>query len=194
MANLNTPFGFKPWQHIAGGTPGRIGSYNIASGLGSNIFTGDLVVITGTGLNITVATVATGRILGSFAGCRYADSMGEIKFALYWPTGTVATGLQYGDSPEALVHDDPKQTFLAQVDDTAGLVAADVGQTADFVAGAGDTNTGISGHQVDQSSLSTSQQLRVLRLAPQPDNAYGQYAKALVEIINHVYQAGNTGI
>lgn len=192
--NTNTPFGFKPHRHVAGGTPGRLGGYFIASALATDLFKGDAMTLTATSKRVTVATVATSSILGAFAGVQYVDSQGEVRFARYWPTGTVATGLQPGQDPECQIFDDPDQLFIAQVDDTAGLVAADIGQTADFVAGAGDTTTGVSGHQLDQSSLGSSQQFRIVDLYRIPDNAFGQYAKAVCQVFNHVYRSTNTGI
>lgn len=195
MPNVNRPMGFQPIQHGAGGVPGRSGSYSIASELAQDLFTGDLVTLTGTGRNITVATVATGMILGSFQGCRYVDAQGNVVFAKHWPSGTVAKALHPGGfACEAIVADDPFQYFLAQMDDTAGLVVADVGNAADFIAGAGNALTGISGHQVDQSSLGDAQQLRIVDLWRAPDNDYGQFAKAVVQIRNHVYLNINTSI
>lgn len=185
MANRNTPFGFKPFYAPGGGNFGRQGGYEVASATGSDIFNGDLVALTGTRRRITVATVATGYILGSFHGVRYVTSLGDIRFAPYWPNGLVASGLTPGADPEALVHDDPNQEFMAQVDDTAGLTTADIAETADFVAGAGSAATGQSAHQIDQSSFDVSQQLRILALAPLPDNEYGQYAKAICKIRMH---------
>lgn len=181
MANNNTPFGFRPYNPIGGGVNGRLGSYIIASALASNVFNGDCVGMVGTGRRITIATVATGAILGSFHGVRYTDSLGEIKFMPFWPTGTVATGLVPGaDGPEALVHDDPMQSFIAQVNGV-GLAAADEFSTMDFVAGAGSTLTGQSAHQLDASSVAASQQFIVLGLAPLPGMEYGVSAKAFCQ-------------
>lgn len=194
MANRNTPFGFKPFYAPNGGNFGRQGSYDIASATAADIFNGDLVALTGTRRRITVATVATGFILGSMHGVRYVTSLGDIRFAPYWPTGLVASGLTPGADPEALVHDDPNQEFIAQVDDTAGLTANDIGETADFVASAGSTSTGQSAQVIDQSSFDVSQQLRILALAPLPDNEYGQYAKAICKIRVHQLAEAFTGL
>lgn len=184
--NLNTPFGFRPIQAPhGGGVYGRLSAYEIPSAHAENIFTGDLVAMSGTGRRIVVATVATGAIVGSFQGVRYTNSLGEVKFMPYWPTGTVATGLHPGQNPEAIVADDPNQLFVAQVDDSTGLAEGDVGETMDFVAGAGNTATGLSGHQLDKSSADVNQQLRILGLARLPNNAYGQYAKAICKIRVH---------
>lgn len=195
MPNVNSPYGFRPYNHGAGGTPGRLGRYFIASALAQNLFIGDPVTLTGTNRFVTICTVATGMILGSFQGCRYVDSQGNVQFARNWVTGTVATGLTPGDAgPEALVADDPEQLFTVQMNTATGMVAADVGNTADFVAGAGNALTGISAFQLDQTSLGASQQLRIVDLARFPDNDFGQFAKAVVQVFNHVYRNINTGL
>lgn len=195
MPNVNTPYGFKPLnQGAGGGIPGRIGRYWVASGLAQNLFIGDPVTITGSDRNITICTASTGKILGSFAGVRFVDSAGNVQFVRNWVSGTVATGLVPGDQPEALVFDDPEQHFSIQMSTATGMVAADVGQTADFVAGAGNALTGISGFLLDQTTLGTSKQCRIVDLLRVPDNAFGQFAKAVVQIFQHVYRSTNTGL
>jgi hypothetical protein len=194
MPNINTPFGFRPYNHGVGGTPNRLGRYFLASALAQALFIGDPVVITGTDRFITIAT-ATNQMLGSFQGARFVDAGGNVQFVRNWVSGTVASGLTPGDAgPEALVADDPEQWFQIQVSAVAGLVAADVGQTADFVAGAGNALTGISGFLLDQTTLGASKQCRVVDLVRNPDNAFGQFAKAVVQILKHVYKASNVGL
>jgi hypothetical protein len=184
MPNINTPFGFRPFYAPGGGNFGRVGGYEIPSAHAENIFTGDAVALSGTGRRIVVATVATGSIVGAFHGVRYVNSLGEVKFAPFWPTGTVATGLFPGANPEAQVHDDPNQEFISQVDGV-GLAEVDVASTMDFVAGAGSTATGQSAHQLSAASVGASQQFRLIALAPLPDNSYGQFAKAISKIRVH---------
>lgn len=193
MANVDRPFGFTATRHGGGGTPQRLGSYEIADGLGSDIFSGDPVVIQGTGRTIDLASAGnTNLITGIFAGVRYTDANGDVQFRPHWPTGTVGTGLQRGDAnPEALVYDDPDQEFIIQVSASAGLVAADVGSVANFVAGAGSAFTGRSAYELDQTSIgqAVDRQLRILGLSRIPENDFGEFAKARVLIRNHSYGA-----
>jgi hypothetical protein len=97
--------------------------------------------------------------------------------------------LQRGDdNPEALVYDDPRSEFIVQVSASAGLVVADVGQLANFVAGAGSAFTGRSAALLDQTTLNASaRQFRILGLSRIPENDYGEFAKARVLINNHSY-------
>ena len=116
------------------------------------------------------------------------SSHGDVQFRPRWPSGTVATGIATGEDPEALVYDDPGQEFVIQVSGSAGLVAADVGQMGNFVAGAGNAFTGRSAFEFDQTTLASStKQLRILGLARQLENDYGEFAKARVLINNHSY-------
>ena len=184
--NVDRPNGLVASRHSAGGTPQRLGGYSIASALAENIYSGDPVDLTGLGRNIALATAGDDNpIVGIFAGVKYVDSNGEQQFRPRWPTGTVATEI------EALVYDDPLQEFVVQVDGAAGLIEADVGLLAALVAGAGNNFTGRSAWQADQSTLAATVtlQVRILGLARQLENDYGEFAKARVVIQRHRYGA-----
>lgn len=189
MANTNSPYGFKPKVHAGGGVlrPGTI-PYQIASGLASNIYRGSPVIPVNTNRRINVAA-AGNRLLGFFQGCNYVDSEGSVQFRPRWASGTT---LKTGTIAEAIIWDDPNILFSAQVDDTAGLVATDIGNFADIVIGTGSAVTGQSGDMVDQSTLGTaSGQVKIIALDPTVGNDYGQYAKALVQI-NETYAGPDT--
>lgn len=184
--NIDRPAGLIPVRHRGGGTPGRLGAYTIASALAENIFSGDPVDLTGSGRNIALATAGTNNpIVGIFAGVNYVDANGEQQFRPRWISGTVATEI------EALVHDDPLTEFIGQVDDTLGLVVAEVGLNANLVAGTGNNFTGRSGWQIDKTGMATgiTLQVRILGLSRQPNNDFGQFAKARVFINRHRYNA-----
>jgi hypothetical protein len=190
MTNVDRPFGFTATRHGAGGTPQRLGSYEIENGLAEDIFSGDPVVLTGTGRRIILSSAGNANlIVGIFAGVRFTDARGDVIFEPNWLSGTVGTGLQRGeDNPEALVYDDPRSEFIIQVSGAAGLVEADVGQLANFVAGTGNAFTGRSAYELDQTTLNPSaRQLRILGLSRIPENDYGEFAKARVLINNHSY-------
>lgn len=186
MSNVNRPTGLIPVSHLAGGIPHRLGAYTIANDLNQNLFRGDPVTLTGTGRNITIATGATANpVLGAFAGVRYVNGDGEQIFSAKWPAQSSGV---FSDI-EALVYDDPFQVFKVQVSGSAGLVEGDVGRTSNLVAGSGNSFTGLSGWLLDQTELDedAADQVRILGLARDIDNEYGQYAKALVQIQRHSY-------
>ena len=189
--NVDRPFGFTATRHGAGGTPQRLGSYEIANALPSDIFSGDPVVILGSGRTIDIATAGNANlIVGIFAGVRYTDANGDVQFRPFWASGTVGTGLQRGeDNPEALVYDDPRSEFIVQVSESAGLAVGDVGNLANFVAGSGNAFTGRSAALLDQTTLDpgVARQFRILGLSRIPENDYGEFAKARVLINNHSY-------
>ncbi len=190
--NLNNPSGFTAVKHSRGGVPVRVNSgadYNIAGGLASNIFTGDLVKPTGTGTNIDIVAAGANPSIGAFHGVNYVDANGDTQFRRRWLSGqTVAVG----SVPEATVFDDPDLLFDAQISGAAGMVAANVGNTANLTAAvAGNQTTGVSGEQVDQATLSavsTTQQVQVQSLRLLANNSYGQFARALVSIFLHYKQ------
>jgi hypothetical protein len=184
MANTNAPFGLRPVGHIAGGDV-RLQEYSIASAYNTNIFQGDVVELTGTGTNVALAAAENVDNLGVFWGCRYVDSSGNQVFKNYWPADTVGTNIV------ALVYDDPMTMFECQTDT---LAAADVGTLVDWNAGTGSTTTGVSGLYAVGSVTGTSGKgLRVKKLVPRPDNAYGAYAKAHVVFAEHIHLTGAAG-
>lgn len=191
--NINNPSGFTGVKHAMGGVPGRLNNsadYNIAGALASNIFTGDLVKPTGTGTNIDLVAAGANPAIGSFHGVNYVDANGDTQFRRRWLSGQT---VQTGSVPEASVYDDPDTLFDAQVSGAAGLVAANIGNTANLTAAvAGNATTGQSGEQVDQATLSNSavnQQVQVQSLRLIQGNNYGQFARALVTIFLHYKNA-----
>lgn len=183
MANANQPFGLTPVRHYLGGLV-RSNDYRIASALAANIYSGDPVKSAGTGKTITVA--AAGNVmLGVFNGCQYTTAVGDVVWSPRWPTGTA---LLTGSECICDVYDDPHILFEAQVSGSAGLVAGDIGALADVTfATAGSAATGRSGAMVDQATIAQSggDGLKIVDYARRPDNALGQYCKALVLISQH---------
>lgn len=185
MANIDGAFGLRPSRHINGSCI-KNNEYSIASAYSTNIFVGDCVEMTGTGRNIAVAAGGNADNIGVFMGCRYVNAQGEQVFSKYWPASTVATDIV------ALVVDDPDVIFEAQTDT---LAEADVGLLTDWDNGAGNALTGQSGRELAASSgATTNQSLRIIRLVPRPDNAYGLYAKVEVMFIEHVLKGVVAGV
>jgi hypothetical protein len=191
MANSNTPFGLVPKMY-SNGTPwnGKANWYYIPVGNASAIFTGDLVTMDGTGSadgkypTVKRTAAADITIVGVVIGFATSPELGfdiDNLSRKYVP----ATTAMY-----CLVVDDPNVIFEIQEDSVGGAIAVTaLGNNADIVATAGSTTTGQSGMVLDSSDVvTTSQQLRILRLADRPDNALGNYAKWLVMINEHIYR------
>lgn len=184
MPNVNSPSGLTVKKHAKGGVV-RSNAYQIASALASNIYRGSGVIAVNTTKRIDVAAAGS-RLIGVFAQVQYVDSQGNVVFDRRWASGTT---LKTGTVAEAQVYDDPDIIFSVQVSSASGLVAADIGTAGDLVIGTGSAATGLSGDMLDQTTLTatvaTGGQLRVEELDPVIGNDYGQYAKALVRIVEH---------
>lgn len=188
--NVDRPNGLIPRRHGTGGTPGRLTAYAIDDQHPNDIFSGDPVKTLGSasllnGRAFIDVVGASDVAIGVFAGVRYVDSNGEQQFRPRWIGGTVVQ--EDPRSPvEALVYDDPDMRFVIQVSGAAGLAAVDVGQMMDYLVGAGNSFTGRSAFEADQSTLGGVGTLKVLALAgPTVNNDFGEFADALVLINQH---------
>lgn len=186
MANTNAPRGFEPVRHYAGGVA-RTSRYEIASALAANIGKGDPVKSTGTTKQITIAAGGN-TIRGVFAGCDYTTSDNRKVWAPNWVTGTA---LKTGTVCNAYVYDDPMILFRIQA--SAGFVAADVANTADFVVSAPTAATGNSTTQLDSANIGQGN-LTIVDLDRVTGNDYGTNAKVLVLINEHELKASVSGV
>lgn len=77
---------------------------------------------------------------------------------------------------------DPSQEYVGQA--TAGQIDAqtDIGQTCDILATAGNSTYKQSRQEIDSSSIGASQQLLLVRLAPEGLNEFGTNAAVVVKI------------
>lgn len=186
MANTDAPFGLRPVRSLLGCNYGQVNEYKIASEYATNLFIGDPVKMVAAG---TIERAAAGDvILGVFMGCRYSSDSQAVTAAdekKYWPASTVATDAY------AYVCDDPYTIFEVQADDdTADIAATDVGANADILVGTGNTRTGISGTELDASSIAASAaQLRIVKIVPREQNDWGDFAKIEVLINEHFYKS-----
>lgn len=178
MPNTNAPAGLQAIRRLNGG-PVTLSAYRIASGYGTSIFDGDLVKSAGTGKTIA-QSAATDVSVGVFHGCEYIDSQGNVIFSRYWPASTVPKA---GTEVIAWVYDDPLILFKVQAAASVGVVATDIGQSADIVVGTGNTSTGQSAGVLNAPG--TSKMLHLYELNEADDNAYGPNAKVNVLINKH---------
>lgn len=197
MANSNRPFGLSPVRH-ANGNPwtggGRL--YYVASTDNNALAIGDPVKSSGTGdsngvAGVTLATAGTamrGVIVGmggTVYGAGYYDPA-NLNITVMPATKTKAYYV--------LVCDDPYVVFEVQEIGTGtALAAVDIGLNANLVAG---TNSGyVSGWLLTNTTQATTLALdvRLLGLAQRSNNAFGAYAKWLVQFNQHELRAGTSG-
>jgi len=190
---VNAPWGLKP-NRYANGSPytGTTNQYNIASGYGTSLFTGDPVTTLNDGtIGIGVAGSA---IRGVFMGTKYTDTLGNIRFFPYWPASTT---VQTGSTVVALVIDDPNIVVNVQETNGSGaagtpLALADRGLNANFYVGTGNTTTGLSGTTINNATENTTGtlNLKILDLTPVPGNVVGAFANWICTINNHQFKGG----
>ena len=190
MANIDSAFGLIPIAKV-GQNPnnGGLTKYSIADNQGTAIFTGDPVTYKNDG-TVEVAD-NTKALLGVFRGCFYTDpSTSKPTWRPYFPATTSP-----GDAVGFIV-DDPFQSFIAQQDsDSVNLVAANLNENVNFVFGAGNTTTGVSGVEIDSSSKNTTatHQARLISFWDTPSNDSTANNSVFVIKINNHQLMGGTG-
>jgi hypothetical protein len=179
MANVDAPNGFTPVRHLAGGII-RMEEMPIATDTSAAIFSGDVVTL-GAGGYITVGLVGSTQLVGVFAGCKYTDEDGSIHYSKYWPAAQATLG---DADAVGYVYTDPNIVFAAQTSGTAAF--ADNGSFQDLTATAGDTSTGRSRQEVDETT-GTTNVFRQIGLVNKPGNTWGANAEIEVVIALHAY-------
>lgn len=188
MANLDTPFGFKPIKNL-NGSPwnGKANVYYIPSTDNTAVFVGDAVKSAGsadaTGKFPTVTQATAGAavrgVVIAFSDNPYVMIHPDTPNRSYRPAATAMY---------CLVVDDPQVIFEAQEDSTGNSITADmVSLSTNFVVGSGSTSTGKSAMELDSSDTGTDTtgNCRILRLVDREDNALGNYAKWEVLFAEH---------
>ena len=158
--------------------------YNIANGLASNIFHGDLVMMSAG--NLTPVATTTDYAVGVFVGCEYTDPTSkQPTFSRYFPANTSsAIG-----NPVGFVVDDPYATFMIQAD--ASVTAGDINsQNFAVTLGSGSTVTGNSGFGIKAASRATATKaVRPIAMIDDPNIALtvtdGAFPKLEVKIVQH---------
>lgn len=166
MSATSAPFGLRPAFHPSGLDRAQALAGGIASGYATAILKGQPVKYVTAG---TINVAAAGdSFVGAFAGVEWTDTTGRRRVSNNWPASTAGTDIvAYFYADQNIVYEIQADGSLAQ---TAIGDAADLSNTT-----AGSTTTGLS-----QATLSTtlagagnSAQMRILDLAPYPDNAWG---------------------
>jgi hypothetical protein len=177
MPNPASYYGFKPHRHLFGGVI-RPNEYRIADQASGNIFFGQPVKLADTG---TILVAAAGdRLLGIFAGAQWVDTDGTVRFEKMWPTGRATLGAA---GAKAMVFDDPYISFRVRSAGTPAIT--NIGNLADFVAGTGNTSTGISGAHLSGTMSSAVANFRILDFIADAENEVAQYAELEVQLVEH---------
>ena len=187
MANIDTPFGFKPVGHLLGASwSGKANVYYVPVGNASALFKGDAVKSQGsadaTGKYPTVVIAAAGdAIRGVVIG------FGDNPNVMTHPDTPNRDYLPISTAAYVLVIDDPYVIFEVQEDNVANDLTADmVGLNLNInTAADGSTTTGKSSTELDSSDTGSTGQCKLLGVSNRDDNALGTYCKWDVLIAEH---------
>jgi hypothetical protein len=190
MANVDSPKGLK-----VGGPLLRATWYGVAAAQASALYVGDPVIATGTSNQVILATAgSTNPILGAVIGVYDNSKIPGICGSDGVRVGYAASA--QGSAFSVLVADHPQQLFIAQGDgDTSYLDANDSGGNVPLVSGTGNSTSGISGWELDDSATAGStanEQIRLVRPVDRPDNTVAIANCDWYCRIN--YHQGNAGV
>ena len=197
MSSTSAPFGFRPSYHNSGQM--RPKAYTIASTYAANIFSGDPVKLTDSGV-IQLGTSDGTRsgttdgitLLGIFAGCQYLDATGKPTISPFWPSGTTGTEIV------AWVYDDPETLYDVQYNNPSPgtTVQTAVGEECDWTVASpgGSTQTGLSNTYLT-AIQSTSGQFQITGFAYNiNDSLTDAYVQVTVRLNEAAYKAAVNSI
>ena len=199
MATTATPYGLRPINEVSGlPYAGATRKLPIASGYGTNIFYGSVVIINATGtIELWTDLGSAGDpfpagTIGVFMGCSYTDATLGFVNRQYWPTGQVASDAL------AFIVDDPQVAFQMQGD--AAMTQITLGMNAPLAnvqsTSTGSTTTGNSNVALDATTAATTGiSFRVVDFINAPGSAVGDAFTDVVVKFNpgsHSYTK-NTG-
>lgn len=139
------------------------------------IYKGDLVKLDGT-TGVCIIAAANDAAIGVFDGCRYTDATGRPTYSPHWPGSTSgATAIEY------YVITDILTVFEIQSVSGTAVAATAIGDSADVVVAAGNTNTGISGSYLSGTLKGAAAvgNFRIEGLGGGLDNAWGDTSTIL---------------
>jgi hypothetical protein len=177
MSATNAPFGLRPAFHPSGLDRAQALANGIQAvstsginnvGYATTILKGQPVKYDPAGYIVVAA--AGDAFVGAFAGVEWTDTTGRRRVSNYWPANE---SFQTG-SVVAYFYNDPNIVYEIQTNAT--IAQTGLNSQYDFAdITAGSTTTGLSQARLGVSTGTTSAvaQLRVVDIAPYPDNAWG---------------------
>ena len=199
---IDAPYGFRPVNLLGGQVfAGSTRQMAIASGHATNIFFGDIVIMSSSGcINNATLTDSAVQVAGIFMGCSYINSSGQRVFGQYYPA-TISQTVDSANGTVAYIADDPdlvmKVAIVSGTTTISGNIRSGlVGGTAAWVANAGSTITGDSKQAIlSTTGTATTLPLKVIDVVPDTVNSSGSFTEVLVTWTGlvHMYR-GAAGI
>jgi len=187
-------FGLQPVNSGNGVTwNGQTNEYPLPATGGQTIFQGDPVALSTAG--VIIRGTATNPVLGVFQGCKVQDTTGVWQFANFF---NGATAFLTGNTPVAMVIDDPSVQYTITESDSAGASGTPLTQVnamgrANFLYTAGNTRTGLSAVTLNNTTASTASgmNLALIGYDQRTGNTAGAFANWIVQINNGQLRAGS---
>jgi len=199
---IDAPYGFRPVNLLGGQVfSGSTRQMAIASAHATNIFFGDIVIMSSNGcINNATLTDSAVQVAGIFMGCSYINSSSQRVFGQYYPA-TITQAVDTTNGTIAYVADDPdlvmKVAIVSGTTTISGNIRSGlVGGTAAWVANAGSTITGDSKQAIlSTTGTATTLPLKVIDVVPDTTNSSGSFTEVLVTWTGlvHMYR-GAAGI
>ena len=192
MANVDTPMGFRPVRHISGAPyNGAVELFSALNTDATAMFIGDPVVLSGTSQTINgriyrdVDQAATGQVVVGVIVGVVPITAESVRYR----AASTQRLLYVASSPDLVFEIQEVSGGTAFTADTAGF-------NADFVVGSGNTTSGMSGVELNNSGEATTNTLDLKILSPvaREDNAIGEHCKWEVMINRHQYANQVAGI
>ena len=186
MSATSAPFGMRPVYHPTGLDRATVLTNGITSGYAYNLLKGQPVELAG---GVIIRSDGTDSIQGAFDGVEWTDTTGRRRVSNYWPAGTTGTDIV------AYFYQDQQIVYEIQSDGT--LAQTSIGSQFDITNPyAGSTTTGLSACTMSSSgTTSGNNTLRVINLAPYPDNNWGDaYVIVRVQISQQQFTANVAAI
>jgi hypothetical protein len=189
MANVDKAFGLRPLGNLSATGAQKQFAYEIADNQSGAIFQGDLVTLSG-GYVVKFDSTLHTAALGVLNGVNYIDpTTGKPTWKNFYPGSVnITAGII-----SAEVVDDPNQLFLIQADEDVDQ--ADIGLNGNIAYTAGSTTTGVSGTELDSSTLANTAAgvLKVVGYYNTPNNLRDEdNVNVVVKINRHLY--GSVGV
>jgi len=199
---IDAPYGFRPVNLLGGQVfSGSTRQMAIASGHATNIFFGDIVIMSSNGcINNATLTDSAVQVAGIFMGCSYINSSSQRVFGQYYPA-TITQTVDSTNGTIAYIADDPDLVMKVAIVYGTTVISGNtraglVGGTAAWVANAGSTITGDSKQAVLSTvGTATTLPLKVIDVVPDTTNSSGSFTEVLVTWTGlvHMYR-GAAGI
>jgi len=199
---IDAPYGFRPVNLLGGQVfSGSTRQMAIASAHATNIFFGDIVIMSSNGcINNATLTDSAVQVAGIFMGCSYINSSSQRVFGQYYPA-TITQTVDSANGTIAYIADDPDLVMKVAIVSGTTVISGNtraglVGGTAAWVANAGSTITGDSKQAVLSTvGTATTLPLKVIDVVPDTANSSSSFTEVLVTWTGlvHMYR-GAAGI